>query len=80
MTMHTIQIQLPDSLYKQIRTAAEHDGISLDQFLVTAAAEKLAALQTIDYLRQRAARSSQTTFEEALSEIPDVEPEEYDKL
>jgi len=34
----------------------------------------------IDYLRHRSGRSSQEAFEQALSEIPDVEPEDYDKL
>jgi hypothetical protein len=34
----------------------------------------------IGYPEQRAARSSQKAFEDALAEIPDVEPEEHDKL
>ena len=78
--MSTVTITLPHSLEHKIAEIAESDGISIDQFLVTAAAEKLSALMTVEYLRQRAARSSQESFEQALLDIPDVDPEEYDRL
>jgi len=78
--MSTISVNLPHSLQSKITELAQQDGISLDQFIATAIAEKLSALMTVDYLRQRAARSSQDAFEQALLEIPDVEPEEYDTL
>jgi hypothetical protein len=38
------------------------------------------AKKELVYLRERAERSSQEDFERALFEIPDVEPEEFDKL
>lgn len=78
--MSTISVHLPHSLERKVQEVAQQDGISLDQFIATAIAEKLSALMTVDYLRQRAERSSQKAFEQALSEIPDVEPEDYDKL
>lgn len=78
--MNAIRIHLPHSLHIKVQEVAQQDGISLDQFIATAIAEKLSALMTVDYLRQRAERSSQEAFDHALSEIPDVEPEEYDKL
>lgn len=78
--MSTITITLPHSLEHKITEIAKTDGISIDQFLVTAAAEKLSAFMTVEYLRQRAARSSQAAFEQALLDIPDVEPEEFDRL
>ena len=78
--MSTISLRLPDSLHKQIRRLAEQDGISINQFIATAAAEKLAALMTVDYLEERAQRGSREKFEAALAQLPDVEPEDYDKL
>ena len=78
--MSTVRVHLPHPLHTKVKEVAQQDGISLDQFIATAAAEKLSALMTADYLRQRAERSSQKAFEQALSEIPDVEPEEHDKL
>ena len=78
--MSTISLRLPDSLHRQIRELAARDGISINQFISTAAAEKLAALMTVEYLEERGKRTSREKFEAALARLPDVEPEEHDKL
>lgn len=78
--MSTISLRLPDSLHKQIRKLADAEGISINQFISTAAAEKLAALMTVEYLEERAKRGSREKFEAALARLPDVEPEDYDKI
>ncbi|HEY6323260.1 MAG TPA: DUF6290 family protein [Thermoanaerobaculia bacterium] len=78
--MSTISLRLPDSLHEQIRKLANVDGISINQFISTAAAEKLAALMTVDYLEQRAKRGTRQRFEAALKRLPDVEPADDDKL
>jgi len=78
--MTTISLRLPDSLHRQIRRLASEDGISINQFISTAAAEKLAALMTVDYLEQRAKRGSREKFEAALASLPDAEPDDYDKI
>jgi hypothetical protein len=78
--MSTISLRLPDSLHKRIRELANEDGISINQFISTAAAEKLAALMTVEYLEKRAKRGSREKFEAALAKLPDAEPEDYDKL
>jgi hypothetical protein len=59
---------------------ADEEGISINQFISTAAAEKLAALKTVAYLEERARRGSREKFEAALARLPDAEPEDYDKL
>jgi uncharacterized protein (DUF1778 family) len=78
--MSTISLRLPDSLHKQIRKLADAEGISINQFISTAAAEKLAALMTVEYLEERAKRGSREKFEAALARLPDVEPEDHDRL
>jgi uncharacterized protein (DUF1778 family) len=78
--MSTISLRLPDSLHEQIRKLANVDGISINQFISTAAAEKLAALMTVDYLEERAKRGTRQRFEAALKHLPDVEPADDDKL
>jgi uncharacterized protein (DUF1778 family) len=78
--MSTISLRLPDSLHDQIRKLAKVDGISINQFISTAAAEKLAALMTVDYLEERAKRGTRQRFEAALERLPDVEPADDDKL
>lgn len=43
-------------------------------------AENLAALMTEGYLQARAQQGSRTEYEAALAQVPDVEPEEQDRL
>jgi hypothetical protein len=76
----TLSLRLPNSIHKQLKVYAEQDGISMNQFIATAVAEKLASLTTMEYLEQRAQRGSKEKFDAVLSKVPDVEPEDNDKL
>jgi hypothetical protein len=67
-------------LYKHACKLAQQDGISIGQFIATAVAEKIAALMTVEYLQERAKRGSREKFEAVLAKVPDVEPEEFDRL
>lgn len=78
--MSTLSVRLPNSLHRQIRELAKREGISINQFISTAAAEKLSALMTEEYLEKRARRASREAFDDALAQLPDVEPEEHDRL
>ena len=78
--MSTLSVRLPDSLHKQIKKLAKEEGISMNQFIALAVAEKLSALMTVEYLEERAKRGSRAKFEAVLAKVPDVEPEEYDRL
>ena len=46
--MSTLSLRLPNSLHDRIRKLAEAEGVSINQFIATAAAEKMAALDTDD--------------------------------
>lgn len=78
--MTTMSIRLPESLHKGVKDVAQQEGVSINQFVITAVAEKMSALLTEQYLEERAARGSRERYEAALAEVSDVEPEEYDKL
>ena len=65
--MSALTIQLPESLHGKISELARADGISIEQFVQTAAAEKMAALLTEDYLRREAALGSRAAFERVLA-------------
>lgn len=80
MNVSTLSIQFPKSLQKNLHELAQREGISVDQFVATAVAEKIAALTTESYLTERASRASRAKYEAALAEVPDVEPEPFDKL
>jgi len=78
--MSTLSLRLPDSLHEQIKRLAKQDGISINQFVSSAVAEKMSALMTVDYLEQRASKSSKKKFHKALLKVKNTEPEEYDRL
>ncbi|MGA1369417.1 MAG: toxin-antitoxin system HicB family antitoxin [Blastocatellia bacterium] len=78
--MITISLRLPNSLHQQARELAEKEQISINQLIATALAEKISALATEDYLRERAARGSRQKFEKALQQVKKTTPSEQDKL
>lgn len=78
--MSLVQVQLPDSLQKRLADLAQQDGITIDQFIASAVAEKLSALMTEDYLQARAKQGSRAKYDAVLANVPDCEPEAYDKL
>lgn len=78
--MNALTVQLPESLHRSIKALAKQEGYSVDQFLASAATEKMAALMTLDYLRRKAAQGRREDFERFLAAVPHREPEESDRL
>ena len=78
--MSTISLRLPDSLHNRVRVLAQEDGISINQFIASAVAEKMSALDTQNYLEQRAKRGRLAKFRAAIATVPDVAPVELDRL
>lgn len=78
--MTTVETHIPDSLYKQIKSLAERESISVDQLISIALAGQVSAWLTKDYLAERAARGSWDKALEVLAQVPDVEPAEHDRL
>ena len=78
--MSTLTVQLPDSLKEQVERLALKDGSSVGQFLALAAAEKVSAMETGNYLAQRTARADRAAFLKVMAKVPDTEPEPWDRL
>jgi hypothetical protein len=78
--MSTLSLRLPESIHQKLGEVAEREGISINQLINSAVAEKLAALLTEQYLAERAARADRSKFEAVLSRIPDVPPMPGDEL
>ncbi|MCS4037877.1 hypothetical protein GGQ01_002966 [Salinibacter ruber] len=75
-----MSIRLPKYPHREIKKLAEEEGVSMNQFIAAAAAEKVSSLKTVEYLEKRAERGSRDKFDRVLSKVSDVEPEEHDKL
>ncbi len=76
----TLTLRLPSSLHRTIKEQAKTDGVSINQFLVAAASEKISALMTQDYLANEAAKGNYDDFLKVLHNVPHNEPEEHDKM
>ena len=78
--MTAINVKLPDSVLKKAGELAAKDGVSLDQFVSTAVAEKLSGWLTEDAMNLRAQRASREKFDAALAQVPNVPPVPGDEL
>ena len=78
--MSTMSLRLPESLHQKVRELADREGVSINQLVTTALAEKISALLTEEYLEARAARGSRDKFVEILDKVPDVDPDPGDEL
>ncbi len=78
--MSTISLRLPESIHKRARDLAKREGISINQLISTALAEKLSALLTREYLEERAKRGRRKKFDKVLSKVKEKDPSPYDRL
>jgi hypothetical protein len=78
--MSNLTVNLSDSLYQNLQVLSAQVGVSVDQFITTAVSEKIAALTTETYLEELAKRGSRAKYDAVLAKVPDIEPEEYDRL
>ena len=58
MRKSNVSLRLQPSLLDEARRVAESEGVALNQLINVAVAEKLSALRTDDYFRERAARAN----------------------
>ncbi len=54
MKRNNFALRLQESLLKEARNVSEKEGVALNQFINVAVAEKLSALRTEDFFRERA--------------------------
>jgi hypothetical protein len=78
--MATLSLRLPESVHQKLSQLAKDEGVSLNQLLCSAAAEKLAALMTEEYLAARAKRGSLRKFKSVLAKVPTRSPIPGDEL
>ena len=78
--MTILSLRLSESLHRKVAELAEREGISINQLINSAVAEKMAALLTEEYLKDRASAGSRRKFVTALAKAGDVEPRETDLI
>ena len=70
--MTAITIRLPNSVHQKIKELAARDDVSVNQFIASAASEKMASVLTLDFLKAEAAKGKRNDFDHYLSMVPDV--------
>ena len=77
--MTALTVRLPNSVHQKIKELAERDDISVNQFIASAAAEKMASVMTLDYLRSEAGKGKRSDFERYLSKVPSAPADANDE-
>jgi predicted DNA-binding ribbon-helix-helix protein len=67
--MSTLSLRLPESLHRRLAEVAKRDGVSINQLISSAVAEKMSALLTGEYLEARAKRATRAKFSAALAKV-----------
>jgi hypothetical protein len=69
--MNALTIRIPDSLHLNLKRIAQSEGISANQFIASAAAEKMASIMTLDFLRAEGKLATRKEFDYFLAAVPD---------
>jgi hypothetical protein len=75
----TYPLRLPKSIKAAAEKLAQSEGISMNQFVATAVAEKLAVLRTATYFEERKLRADMDAFKSILKRDGGVVPREGDE-
>ncbi len=76
----TFPLRLPVSLKTALETISERDGTSMNQFLVIAAAEKIAAMQTEEFFAERRKNADRKAFRRILNRKGGEPPRPEDSI
>lgn len=76
----TYPLRLPRSVKAAVEKLAKEEGISLNQFVATAVAEKLAAMNTANFFADRKNRADFEAFRRILTRDGGSPPREGDEL
>ena len=78
--MSQYALRIPDSLAGYAKELAREDNVSLNQFIVMALAEKVSALKTETFFRERAERANPEKAFSILDSVRKLPPTPGDEL
>jgi len=76
----TYPLRLPASIKNEAERLAAAEGTSLNQFVATAVAEKVAALRTASYFTERRGRADWAAFDRLMSRPGGGKPRPGDEM
>lgn len=78
--MSNYALRIPNSLFDYAKRCAEEESVSMNQFFVMAIAEKVSALKTEAFFRERAGRADAGRAREILKKVGNRPPSPGDEL
>ena len=78
--MSALNLRLPDSLHGHIKDIARREGVSINLFINSAISEKVSALETENYITNRAKKSRKGEFKKVLERVPNRKPLKGDEI
>jgi hypothetical protein len=76
----TYPLRLPRSIKKAVEQQSKEDGTSINQFVATAVAEKLSALQTAEFFAARKGRADFKAFDRLMKRRGGKPPRAGDEM
>lgn len=76
----TYPLRLPRSLKKAVELQSKEDGTSINQFVATAVAEMLSALQTAEFFADRKSRADFKRFDKLMKRRRGEPPRSGDEI
>jgi hypothetical protein len=81
MSKATYPLKLPVSIKKAAQRLAKEDGVSLNQWIASAVAQKVGVVETAaDFFEKRAGKASGAGLMKFLRTAPKTAPEEEDEI
>lgn len=81
MSKATVPVKLPPSLGNAARKLAEEDGVSLNQWVSLAVAQKISSVETAEaFFKRKSQGAEQVDFLDILRNAPDRQPDSGDEL
>ena len=81
MSKATYPLKLPLSIKKAAQRLAKEDGVSLNQWIAVAVAEKIGVVETAtDFFKKRAGKATGKGLMKFLRAAPKISPEPEDRL
>ncbi|MGA8869473.1 MAG: hypothetical protein WB510_21030 [Candidatus Sulfotelmatobacter sp.] len=81
MSKATYPLKLPLSIKKAAQRLAQKDGVSLNQWIASAVAQKVGVVETAaEFFRKRAGKATGDRLIELLRKAPNVVPDPEDRV
>lgn len=78
--LSTYPLRLPRSIRAGVERMSKEDGISINQFVSIAVAEKLAMIQAQAYFAERSARADMSAFDQLMQRTGGESPRAGDEM